>query len=470
MAKQITIGLDFGTHQTKVCAEIIDGNELTYQFSKFKDRNGIEQYTLPSIIGITEKGLLQYGYLPNNFKGKIIRDFKQNVFCTTKRPSMSFEDAIYYSIWYISYVIFQLEERYGINFTIQMGVPTDSDKEHMAKAKQIVKQIVLSAYKLVEEVYSNNINDFLSTPINVLKQKTKITNQFDNMDPLVFPEAYACLRPLISQGKIPTGMNLMVDIGGGTTDISFFTIENNQPQVYNFFSIDKGLNYLIKVDERYKNHDDSINIIEQQIINNSKDKQQKKVFHDLKLLGTKLLEIISHNDKEALNIELDSNVNNSDEIDEERKKIYFREIEAICKILEENIKHEFKDNVKGIPLQNLLDALQNRPIVYCGGGSTFKVLRKTYQGYTDKKQISHTEWDQKSVVDMEYIKQHNLCPILSTAYGLSKGAVDDNITMKSFNDLFKHLRDINTQPTSPQNHVRHTHDYSNAYDDWDTIK
>ena len=39
-------------------------------------------------------------------------------------------------------------------------------------------------------------------------------------------------------------MSLMIDIGGGTTDISFFTIEDNKPQVYDFYSINKGLNYL----------------------------------------------------------------------------------------------------------------------------------------------------------------------------------------------------------------------------------
>lgn len=49
----------------------------------------------------------------------------------------------------------------------------------------------------------------------------------------------------------------MIDIGGGTTDISFFTIENNVPQVYDFFSINKGLNYLTCADERVKNGYDS---------------------------------------------------------------------------------------------------------------------------------------------------------------------------------------------------------------------
>ena len=269
-------------------------------------------------------------------------------------------------------------------------------------------------------------------------------------------------------------MSLMIDIGGGTTDISFFTIENNQPQVYDFFSIDKGLNYLTKIDEKYKTANDTISKIEEQIGNSKKETQQRKSFNDFRLLGIKLLELVSNKNtnQEQTNQKLDSNVSNFEEIDDERIKSFFHDIEVICKLLEGNIKNEFKRNVKEvIPMQNLLDALQNRPIVYCGGGSTFKVLRKTYRGYTDKKHISHTEWDLKSVVNMDDIIQKRLCPILSTAYGLSKSATDDNIIMKSFNDLFAHLRDISTQPTSPHPKIQtHHQDYSNAYDDWDTIK
>ena len=41
----------------------------------------------------------------------------------------------------------------------------------------------------------------------------KATNEIkDEYGILVFPEAYACLKPLTSRGKIGNGMSLMVDI------------------------------------------------------------------------------------------------------------------------------------------------------------------------------------------------------------------------------------------------------------------
>lgn len=52
-------------------------------------------------------------------------------------------------------------------------------------------------------------------------------------------------------------MSLMVDIGGGTTDISFFTIEKEKPQVYRFKSINKGLNYLTDADAKNDTRHDS---------------------------------------------------------------------------------------------------------------------------------------------------------------------------------------------------------------------
>ena len=96
----ITVGLDFGTHQTKVCVEQRNGAELGYEFFMFKDAKGKEQFTLPSIIHQDGNGHLTYGYLPDNLEGgKIIRYFKQAVFASEN--SMFQKDVEYYSIWYI---------------------------------------------------------------------------------------------------------------------------------------------------------------------------------------------------------------------------------------------------------------------------------------------------------------------------------------------------------------------------------
>lgn len=105
----ITVGLDFGTHQSKVCIEKKEGAELSYEFFMFKDADGKKQFTLPSIIHVDSSGHMTYGYLPNKLKrGKIIRYFKQATF--TSVGNFPQTEAINYSIWYMAYILFELEE------------------------------------------------------------------------------------------------------------------------------------------------------------------------------------------------------------------------------------------------------------------------------------------------------------------------------------------------------------------------
>lgn len=217
-------------------------------------------------------------------------------------------------------------------------------------------------------------------------------------------------------------MSLMVDIGGGTTDISFFTIENNKPQVYTFFSIDKGLNYLTDADRA--------------------DKKRP-----------------------------DSNANNESEILSEKKKDFNISINGICHKLLIILKKEFKRQVH-LPEHRLTDALKMRPIIYTGGGSTFECMRAPHGGFQDVIHISDKDWHKESVVNINRIKMLNLCPILSTAYGLSISVVDDYIQTKPFIDIFKHLRGI--EPENGKN--KDTTNFGQAYggfsyaDDWDAWK
>lgn len=389
----ITVGLDFGTHQTKVCIENKEGVELNYTFMKFEDTYHRLFYTLPSIVGVGKDGLLSYGYLPRRYDGRIIRYFKQSTF----RPSetgMTQVNAMYFSTWYLAYILFDLEEMYGQEFTIQMGAPTDCG--HVNEVKTIATRIIVSAYRLVEDVFANDKQKFLATPMKELVDMTEIiayTKDIkDEYGLLVFPEAYACLKPLINQGKLAKGMSLMIDIGGGTTDISFFTIENKKPQVYDFFSINKGLNFLTGANE-----------------NNQ--------------IGTVV------------------NVLDASEINQGRRNAYINEVNLVCNSLRAKLQHEFKRQT-GLENYRLFDALKNRPLVYCGGGSTFKSLRVCYGGYQDRKLISHKEWNAKSVKDMDEIIDNELCPILSTAYGLAISTENDNIVMKPFNDIFENIRGI----------------------------
>ena len=306
-----------------------------------------------------------------------------------------------------------------------MGVPTDSG--HVHQVKVIATRIIASAYNLVEDVFANDKEKFLATPMKELTELTELVPYSqeikDEYGLLVFPEAYACLKPLISQGKLATGMSLMIDIGGGTTDISFFTIEDNNPQVYDFYSINKGLNYLTGANEGNQT-------------------------------GTEI------------------NVRDASEINNGRRSVYINEVNQVCDNLRSKLQREFKLQT-GLNMHRLLDALKNRPLVYCGGGSTFKTLRVSYGGYQDKKQISHKEWNVKSIKDIDEIIDEELCPILSTAYGLAISTENDNIVMKPFRDIFEGVRGY-----EEEHHHKTSRDttFGSAYggfsyaDDWDAWK
>lgn len=411
---QITIGFDFGTHQTKICIESKGGVELSYTFVKFSDHDNKYYYALPSIIGISSDGYLHYGYLPKDFDGNIIRYFKQCAFSSNKSDdAMTQKMAMYYSIWYIAYILFSLEELYGQQFTLQIGVPTDSS--HLNNAKQIATRIFASSYKLVEEVYENDKLTFLKSNLESLIENTEIVDYSDDIKEeyglLIFPEAYACLKPLISQKRLSIGMNLLVDIGGGTTDISFFTIDKNNPQVFDFYSMNKGLNYLTCADERRNERTDSI-------------------------------------------------VLSASEIDNSRRKLFMREIDKICNIIRKKLTTECKIQAPH-RLKTLLNTIKNRPIIYCGGGSTFSILRVSHDGYVDVKQISEREWNVKSITQIQEIKVNSLFPILSTAYGLAISTESDNIPTKQFRDILENAR-------NDERHIEKKiyEDYEYGLSDW----
>ena len=389
----IIIGLDFGTHQSKICIEDKKGVELSYSFFQFSDTHGEKQYTLPSIIRIKPDSKLEYGYLKDNGEGKIIRYFKQATFCTQNSANLSENEGKLFSIWYLANILFDLEEIYGKEFVVQMGAPTDT--ANLQRVKAIAVEILGSAYYLVEDVYKNNKEKFLNTTYEELVEKTTLIPYSkdelkDKYEMLVFPEAYACLMPLVKSSKIADGMSLMVDIGGGTTDISFFTIENSGPQVYAFYSINKGLNFLI-------------------------DAENKDIAH------------------------LDSNVKSEQEIHPTRRDIFRNSINAICQNLIGKLQQHFKKQTK-LQVHRLMDALKIRPIIYTGGGSTFPSLRERHAGFRDKIHISEKEWRTKSVKDLDIIIKQELCPILSTAYGLSISVTNDDIECHPLPDIFSNIR------------------------------
>lgn len=462
----IRVGLDFGTHQTKICIQSTpdEGHgEPNYEFFKFMDLNGDNQYFLPSTIQINKDDTLSYGYVdPKTEKSDMIkpkldvvriesdfdiaetaeklynqyatknnhsedkaiiadmlkirkkkladkeerekeealqqyqakmeeyknntnmfRYFKQSTFTDVEwKGSIDCETLC---VWYLAYVIFLLESKYGTDFSINMGVPADEKTYEQKRMKAV--SILASAYNLVENVYKNDMDSFLKEKVDDLWEKTEILKYSPDLKNEyiinVFPEAYASLIGLTSRGKLTEGMSLTADIGGGTTDVSFFTIQEGHPVIYRYWSIPRGLNYIAE------------------------------------LSGFDYSE--GHFEEKA-----------SDEVID---KFYRKRLEIIDTLVNDLTNQLRKET--NIPAKNLRDALKDRILVYNGGGSTYKFLTVPISYFSDVKLIDSSIWKEENMKDKTSVS--NLCLLLTTAYGLSVCDDDKDVKLKKFTSLFTGL-------------------------------
>lgn len=231
------------------------------------------------------------------------------------------------SIWYLTNLFFELDEKYGTeNLMVMIG--TSSGSQTWNKNKEIATQLILTVYHLIEDVFHHDRQSFLRCTVDELVSLTNVVaysqEAKQNNSIYVFPEAYVNLNPMALSGKFGYGMNMLVDIGGGTTDISLFSspqitdekgIKKYDIKIYDFISVPNGLN--------------AVDII--------------GVKHYKSAVSKAIYDIVS------------------------RIKNHARYI--------------------GVPNQEIDSVLQKRPIVFTGGGSTRKELCCEYAGFSDIKHL-----------------------------------------------------------------------------------
>lgn len=460
---EIRIGLDFGTHQTKICVcRIPDEGHGTpeYEFFKFIDQKGEEQYFLPSVVQINKDDTLSYGYvdpeeekeslpyprleviepvgdidieeeaedLLEKYSGRGSYD-EEGLRAISKMLNMKYEidkktyeerrtkaqakykeDLLEYNrernlfryfkqatfaeytweskygskllcVWYLAYVLFLLEERYPDGFYINMGVPTD-DKS-FRQMRELGTRILMSAFHLVEDVYENDIEAFLNEKVRDLVIKTDILEfSEDDKDTYlinIFPEAYASLIGLTSRGKLSEGMSINADIGGGTTDISFFIVKDRIPQIYKYWSIPQGLNYIAEMSGFDYSEKDFVKNAHQEII---------------------------------------------DKFNQEKEEVVYN----LSRILIDLLRGS------GIHKSSLLKALQDRIVVYNGGGSTYSQLTTAMYRFTDVKIVDAELWSEEFVKEKKKVEK--IFSLLTTAYGLSVAIDDSDVVLLDINNIF----------------------------------
>ena len=521
----ITVGLDFGTHQTKVCIEdSTNPAHKIYEFLEFINPSGNISVLFPSIVQINENDTLSYGFvdeekckylhrdgivkpklqilrkpileiplkprepnLPvkpniklNSFKEKIIffinklnnktnpeilewekecnmirskyvlaihewrnkcdrlqYEHKKDIGtwqAETTKKEIQFQDNLkewkekviekyYYryfklavysnavkwdhqidpntiAVWYITYILFILQEKLGENFFIQMGIPSGINQNILYSQKRKAYTILISAYKLIEN-YKTKEN-FLHEKYTNLIKSTKLFRDYSKNDLLfyglnVVPEAFAGLSSITQQKRIETGMSLLVDIGGGTTDVAFFTIRENKPDIHSVISFPKGLNSIF---ENYIKQNKHLLITEVQDLFFNKEGNKN-------LFNTSIHQY-------------------HQELRNQVKKM----------ISDITIAFEFRKDFHHLPTSKLRVALENRPVVFCGGGAIYDSMQTPLLTFKDVKLIN------RNLLNIPFVRNKNindkLYTILATSFGLSI-PIENEIVLTPIEDVFNHI-------------------------------
>ena len=518
----ITVGLDFGTHQTKVCIEDARNPLLKrYTFFPFEDQAGRSSFVLPSIVQINKDDTLSYGFVDERIANSLqfeVEELVPFIFLeyvpspppTTpvmrsypKRPIVArrsfnlrdlasllgrdrqeveyrlrcnqidqenkvlsqdyelnlgnyqreeeerrllweleyagvFEDhqrmlqQIEYrrnkalrfryfksaalgdnrywdfdtadynprliSVLYLAFVLYSVEKDYSADVFVQMGVPQTLGTLEGGQISESGCRLLILARKLTMDW---SLEEFLTLKYSELKQLVNFDQLVDEtvkneFGVKILPEAYAGLVALTAQRRIPNGFSLLIDIGGGTTDIALFTLANDQraPDISKVVSVKGGLNSII------------------QVISEELGQPMASVQSNFPTL---IRTLSGERAREVLNESLRSSIS------------------IIVNELFEHFQSLHRDH--GLTRDALAQVLHSRPIFYCGGGGVYPELRESMTYFTDVRQVSLGEM---GIQNLTNIVLAPFDTILAVSYGLSMLS-DENVISTPPHKLFIHL-------------------------------
>lgn len=278
--KQYHIGFDFGTYQSKAC--VFDTSSSTHEFIRFD--NG--KFFLPSTVVRTPEDLLVYGIDTCSQGMEVYRYFKVAAAEDAEFHAETFQKTIeknsdfykfsdsgnftpeFLSVIYITYALLYIKGKYfgrqienepkqslisrllrrpalseRINFTVQIGIPTEWSHAKNLRRKRKFENILFIS-ELLQKKYKN-LQEFLTLTSSRIKEDIKdIQNQgtFKNKDLFkanlnelgisVYPETAAGLTFILKTKQLTQGYYAILDIGGGTSDVSFFRIMDDNTLRY----------------------------------------------------------------------------------------------------------------------------------------------------------------------------------------------------------------------------------------------
>ena len=319
---------------------------------------------------------------------RVLRYFKQAAYTTTLQWDKDEIPADTLTVWYLTYLLLlvkrYVQERFNEVFeesvSVQMGVPSGLNDNVSRTIHYRGLRYLVAARHLME--LFDSPEEMCAHPYQDLIELTKdsggdVITEAELFGFVIIPEAYAGLQSLTYSRRLSRGnMHLLVDIGGGTTDIAFFTIDEAlMPSIHTVASFHKGLNFVL---EQYQEECPETTMAEAQgLLRTNIDLFRRPISVYSDALRKELNYIIDH------------------------------------------VVHEFNTEMVGTELTTarLVEAMMGRPIVYCGGGAVFPDMRISHHYFSDRRLINKDTLNIPNLLNRGL--DSVLYTILATAYGLS---------------------------------------------------
>lgn len=264
MKRFIVIGLDFGTTYTKcVFRDDVNGESWPVSFHL----NGMNTYFVDSFVNL-QATPGEEGTIKSPFQGNLQRDIQGNqgtrrylkvrllrAVIESPQDTVLLYDAKLNAALYLSHVLFHVMDKVNVwasarrigfadlNLLVQMCMPDrHSDQQKMGSTPRDVFRSVLSvAYAAALSRYREFIasGHVPSSPLDFapLPSVDDIRSQMDvpiaaDRSCRCVSETYAISQTVLMNRSVPSGFFFIVDVGGGTVDVSLVHVQRNSSRPF----------------------------------------------------------------------------------------------------------------------------------------------------------------------------------------------------------------------------------------------
>ena len=385
----LTIGLDFGTIFTK-CVVGDEGRDVKFAVP-LKAAPGLKiknPYLLPSMFWINSHGDCSL----DSCEGCQVDNMKMRLLSDDIDYQLFADMCIFIALVFRRvrrYILQEKEAIYGdreIQWMVNIGVPTES--YHDKKLTNFYKEAADRSWEISQYKGPINMDKVKLLLAGSGVSENKKFMKYDDIE--VFPEFVAQLTGYVRSELRRQGMHLLIDVGGGTLDVTVFNVWRNDGEdrfpIFAKSVKPYGARFLVK--HRIKNTD----LQERNELDILSNIPKKQIF--ARLLGMDV------NDMDSLDMELETKI-----------------LEQITDLLDYTKRHRYP---------GALEWQSGIPLLLCGGGARCDFYQENLREIDSlcSYRIQH-----RDIPRPENLEGDDL-PIdgydrMSVAYGLSFGA--DNI-------------------------------------------